>query len=266
MHLLEPNSSFEMGASRREAGRRANESQRLVEITRPFYLSTNEVSNKEYRLFNPKHNSGSAEGMSLNNASHPVVNISWDEAARFCNWLSEKDELPPAYAEAGGKMKLIEPVTTGYRLPSEAEWVYAARVAGRSGEARYPWGDGYPPKSAAGNFADAQIADTLANVVAGYNDGFRASAPVGSFDTQSSVFNDLGGNVAEWINDYYAVYPGQAERLVKDPMGPASGDHHVVRDSSWRDGSITELRLSYRDYSRGPRDDLGFRIARYADE
>ncbi|MGB5486669.1 MAG: SUMF1/EgtB/PvdO family nonheme iron enzyme, partial [Lysobacterales bacterium] len=83
---------------------------------------------------------------------------------------------------------------------------------------------------------------------------------------QSDGFNDLGGNVSEWINDFYAVYPGQAGRLVKDPMGPASGDHHVVRGSSWRDGSITELRLSYRDYIRGPRDILGFRIARYADE
>ena len=266
MLLLEPIGSFRMGASRREAGRRANESQRLVEITKPYYLSINEVSNAEYRLFNPQHNSGSAEGMSLNNVNHPVVNVSWDDAARYCNWLSQKDKLEPAYIEVDGRMKLVESPVNGYRLPSEAEWVYAARIAGRSDTARYPWGDGYPPKSKAGNFADAQIADTLANVVTGYNDGYRASAPVGSFGAASAGFSDLGGNVAEWINDYYAVYPGQAEKLVKDPMGPASGDHHVVRDSSWRDGSITELRLSYRDYSRGPKDDLGFRIARYADE
>jgi len=266
MHLLEPKGSFKMGASRREAGRRANESQRLVEITKPFYLSINEVTNAEYRLYDARHNSGSAEGMSLNNAQNPVVNISWDDAARYCNWLSEQDKLPPSYVEQDGHMKLLADVKNGYRLPSEAEWVYAARVAGRSDAARFPWGDGYPPKTKAGNFADAQIADTLANVVTGYNDGYRASAPVGSFSTQSNGFNDLGGNVAEWINDFYAVYPGQAERLVRDPMGPDSGDHHVVRDSSWRDGSITELRLSYRDYSRGPRDNLGFRIARNADE
>ena len=266
MRLLEPVSSFEMGASRREAGRRANESQRLVEITKPFYLSINEVSNAEYRQFNAKHNSGSSEGMSLNNANHPVVNIGWDDAARYCNWLSEKDNVKPVYVEQDGHMKLLAKPGTGYRLPTEAEWVYAARIAGRSDAARYPWGDGYPPKTTAGNFADAQIADTLANVVTGYNDGYRASAPVGSFSAQPDGFNDLGGNVSEWINDFYAVYPGQAGRKVKDPMGPASGDHHVVRDSSWRDGSITELRLSYRDYSRGPRDNLGFRIARYADE
>jgi len=266
MLLLEPVGSFQMGASRREAGRRANESQRLVEITRPFYLSINEVSNAQFRQFDAKHNSGSAEGVSLNNENLPVVNLSWDDAARYCNWLSEKDKLQAAYIEVDGHLNLIGKGENGYRLPTEAEWVYAARVAGRSEEVRYPWGDGYPPTSKVGNFADAQIADTLANVVTGYNDGYRASAPVGSFGAQPAGFHDMGGNVAEWINDYYAVYPGQAEQLVKDPAGPAGGDHHVVRDSSWRDGSITELRLSYRDYSRGPRDNLGFRIARYADD
>jgi formylglycine-generating enzyme required for sulfatase activity len=163
-------------------------------------------------------------------------------------------------------MKLSATITSGYRLPSEAEWVYAARVAGRVTPVRYSWGEGYPPVAVVGNFADAQIADTLANVVPSYNDGYRGPAPVGSFNAQPGGFHDLGGNVAEWTNDYYAVYPGQAEKLVRDPLGPASGDHHVVRGSSWRDGSITELRLSYRDYSRGPRDNLGFRIARYADE
>jgi formylglycine-generating enzyme required for sulfatase activity len=266
MHLLEPQGSFQMGASRREAGRRANESQRLVEITQPFYLSINEVSNAEYRQFDARHNSGSAEGVSLNNDRQPVVNVSWDDAARYCNWLSEKDKLEPAYTETEGHMKRLAGVKNGYRLPSEAEWVYAARIAGRNEAARYPWGDGYPPTAVAGNFADMQIADTLANVVTGYNDGYRASSPVGSFDTQPAGFHDLGGNVAEWINDFYAVYPGTAEQLVRNPTGPTSGDHHVVRDSSWRDGSITELRLSYRDYSREPRDNLGFRIARYADE
>ncbi len=266
MRLLEPKGSFQMGASRREAGRRANESLRLVEITRPYYLSVNEVSNAEYRLFAAAHNSGSAEGVSLNTDRQPVVGVSWDDAARYCNWLSEKDKLTPAYIETDGRMEWLPGVNNGYRLPTEAEWVYAARVAGRGEAARYPWGDGYPPKAVAGNFADAQIADTLANVVTGYNDGYRASAPVGSFTAQPPGFHDIGGNVAEWINDFYAVYPGQSQQLVRDPTGPSGGDHHVVRDSSWRDGSITELRLSYRDYSRGARDNLGFRIARYADE
>jgi formylglycine-generating enzyme required for sulfatase activity len=266
MPLLEPSGSFRMGASRREAGRRANESQRLVELTRPFYLASREVTNAQYRLFRSKHQSGSAEGVSLNGDKLPVVNVSWDDAARYCNWLSALDKLPPAYVEQDGHMKLAKPVNTGYRLPFEAEWVYAARVSGRNTPVRFPWGEGYPPTASVGNFADAQIADTLANVVTGYNDGYRGPAPVASFSEQPDGFHDLGGNVAEWTNDYYAVYPGQAEKLVGDPTGPANGDHHVVRGSSWRDGSIAELRLSYRDYSRGPRDNLGFRIARYADE
>ena len=266
MPLLEPLGSYQMGASRREAGRRANESQRLVELTRPFYLASKEVTNAEYRRFKSTHDSGSAEGVSLNDDNKPVVNVSWDDAARYCNWLSEQDKLSPAYVEQDGHMSLLTPIKTGYRLPTEAEWAYAARISNRKEAARYPWGEGYPPETISGNFADTQIGDTLANVVKGYNDGYRGPAPVGSFSMFPTGFHDLGGNVAEWINDYYTVYPGQAERLVKDPTGPANGDHHVVRGSSWRDGSITELRLSYRDYSRGPRDNLGFRIARYADE
>ena len=116
-----------------------------------------------------------------------------------------------------------------------------------------------------GNFADARISDTLADVVPGYDDQYRVTSPVGSFAAYPPGFHDLGGNVAEWVQDFYAVYPGESERLVKDPAGPASGKHHVVRGSSWRHGNITELRLTYRDYSRKARNDVGFRIARYAD-
>lgn len=264
LRLVRPDVEFAMGASRREAGRRANESQRLVRLSRPFYLGVNEISNAEYRRFRPGHHSGTAEGVTLDGATQPVVNVSWDDAARYCNWLSAREGLPAAYREAGGRMLAVQPPTVGYRLPTEAEWAYVARVHARESAARYPWAGTYPPDSVAGNYADTRIADTLANVVPGYDDGFRATAPVGSFAATPPGFHDLGGNVAEWVHDYYAVYPGMAEQAVTDPVGPASGEHHVVRGSSWRHGSITELRLSYRDYSRTPRDDLGFRIARYA--
>ncbi len=266
MRLLKPTGSFQMGASRREAGRRANESQRLVALSRPFYLSVFEVTNAEFRRFQRQHDSGSAEGVSLNGENYPVVNVSWDDAARYCNWLSQQEKLPLAYREEGGRMVPEAKANGGYRLPSEAEWAFAARLAGRDSAASYPWKGSYPPVLAVGNFADSGIADTLADVVPGYTDGYRGPAPVGSFPILPSGFRDLGGNVAEWVNDFYAVYPGDANRLVKDPVGPANGEHHVVRDSSWRDGSITELRLSYRDYSRTGRDNLGFRIARYAYE
>ncbi|NNJ93532.1 MAG: SUMF1/EgtB/PvdO family nonheme iron enzyme [Halobacteria archaeon] len=265
LRLVRAQGSFRMGASRREAGRRANESARLVALSRPFYLASREVSNAGYRQFSAQHSSGSAEGVSLNTDSQPVVNVSWDDAARYCNWLSSRAGLPPAYTEINGRLQAAQPLSTGYRLPSEAEWAFVARKHTRQTAQRYPWSGGFPPAALVGNFADASIADTLANTVPDYNDGHRVSAPVGSFAARPAGFYDLGGNVAEWMHDYYAVYPGEADRQVTDPLGPASGEHHVVRDSSWRQGTITELRLSYRDYSRAARPDLGFRIARYAE-
>jgi len=250
LRLMRPSGPFSMGTSRREPGRRANESPRLVRITRAFYLAEKEVTNSEYRRFDPTHKSAMIDGASLDGDRQPVVDVSWDDAVRYCKWLSHKDGLP---------------ATKAYRLPTEAEWAYAARVSGRPAPIRYPWGNGYPPVARVGNFADARIGDTLADVVPDYDDGYRATAPVGSFAANPAGFYDMGGNVAEWIHDFYAVYPGQAGQVVRDPTGPATGEHHVVRDSSWRSGSITELRMSYRDYSRKKRADLGFRIARNAE-
>ena len=265
LRLIRPQGSFRMGASRREAGRRANESARLVQLVRPFYLAAREVTNAEYRQFSPAHSSGSAEGVSLNADSQPVVNVSWDAAARYCNWLSDREGLPPAYTEVNGRLQPASPMSTGYRLPGEAEWAYVARKHSQTSEQRYPWIGSFPPTAVTGNFADASISDTLANTVPDYNDGHRVAAPVGSYAARPAGFYDLGGNAAEWMHDYYAVYPGEAGKTVTDPLGPAAGDHHVVRGSSWRQGTITELRLSYRDYSRTARPDLGFRIARYAE-
>ena len=266
LRLVRPaDASFLMGASRREAGRRANESPRLVQLVRPFYLGEREVTNSQYRRFRPSHSSGSLEGAPLDGDSQPVVQVGWDDAARYCNWLSKRDGLPAAYLEKDGRMQTLRPMTTGYRLPTEAEWAYVARAMGRDAPQRYPWSGNFPPTAVVGNFADAQISDTLADVVPGYDDHYRGTAPAGSFAAFPAGFHDLGGNVAEWSNDFYAVYPGESERLVKDPVGPVSGEHYVVRGSSWRHGNITELRLSYRDYSREARSDLGFRIARYAE-
>ena len=265
LRLVRPKEPFTMGASRREPGRRANESRRLVRLKRPFYFGAREITNAQFRRFKPDHASGSLDGARLDGDNQPVVNVSWDDAVRYCNWLSEQEGLPAAYVEKNGHMQAVSPMTTGYRLPTEAEWAWVARRLGHETEQRYPWNGSFPPAGPRGNYADARIADTLADTVPGYDDGFRGTAPVASFPPWPKGFYDLGGNVAEWMHDYYAVYPGEAQRLVTDPAGPASGTHHVVRGSGWRHGNITELRLSYRDYSSKPRYDLGFRIARYAE-
>ncbi len=253
---------FLMGASRREAGRRANESEHQVVMQRSFYLAEREVSNAEYKLFQAQHSSGMLGNRSLEGDSHPVANVSWDDAARFLNWLSRKDGLPPFYREEQGVMVAAEPGGNGYRLPTEAEWAFAARKAGRTERVRYPWPGNYPPQVKAGNFADESSRHLLPVVIEGYNDGFPASAPTGSFPANPAGLFDLGGNVAEWCHDHYVANP--ADNAGVDPMGPATGNHHVVRGSSWRDASITELRFSYRRYSREPASDIGFRIARYA--
>ncbi len=253
-----------MGAPRREPGRRANEQQRTVRLSRPYFLSARPVTNGEFRRFQPSHRSGNAGGRTLDAENQPVVNVSWQDAARYCNWLSRQKGLPEFYREKGKTMVVVSPANTGYRLPTEAEWSFGARMAGRQQRARYPWTGKFPPRTVAGNFGDESARALLPVVIRGYKDGFAVTAPVESFSKNPGGFYDLGGNVSEWCHDWYTAYAGLGEQKERvDNMGPPSGTHHVVRGSSWRDATMTTLRLSYRGYSRVAKDDIGFRVARY---
>ena len=264
MRLVQPG-EFRMGAPRREQGRRANETERDVRLTRAFYIATREVTNTQYRAFQPKHTSGAEKYQQLAAGSHPVVMLSWQDAAAYCNWLSDQETRPRAYAELAGQLVLATPVTAGYRLPTEAEWAWAARYNGGGGSRRYPWGNAMPPPAGAGNYADRTAQGVVANVLTGYSDGYAVTAPVGSFSPSPLGLFDLGGNVAEWVNDRYTVYPSGGA-LAVDPTGPADGQYHVIRGSGWRHSGISELRLSYRDFGDSGRLDVGFRIARTADD
>jgi formylglycine-generating enzyme required for sulfatase activity len=262
---LVPPGAFTMGSSRREQGRRSNETIRSVQLTRPFYIGVREVTNSEFRQFQPGHRSGEYRGQSLDDEAKPVVSVSWEQAALFCNWLSRKASLPPVYVKREGRMVAADPVGAGYRLPTEAEWAFAARqiTASTASGDKFPWGKGYPPPPGSGNFADASAKTVLGSYMKPYNDGYPLTAPPGQFKPNRLGLYDLSGNVAEWCHDYYQIY--RSGRKFVDPTGPGTGRHHVVRGSSWRHGSISTLRISYRDYSDSKRQDLGFRIARYAE-
>jgi formylglycine-generating enzyme required for sulfatase activity len=263
LRLLGP-ATFTMGSPRRESGRRANESQRPVELRRRFYMGTRELTNGEFKQFRAQHRSGFVGQQTLELERQPVVNVSWQEAAEYCNWLSQKDGLPPAYQSQGGRLVPVQPATTGYRLPTEAEWEWAARANADGSLRKYPWGDALPVPAGAGNFADRQAQPLLQTFLETLDDGFAATAPVGSFAANPLGLFDLGGNVAEWTTDLYTVQPSGTAVAV-DPLAAAAGNSHVIRGSSWRHATVTELRAAFRDSGNGRRDDVGFRIARYAE-
>ena len=266
LKLLYPG-SFVMGASRREAGRQANEVIRNVTLTNPYYLSLAEVTNEQFAAFDPDHSSGILEGRTLANPNQPVVQVTWEQAARYCNWLSAQEQLTPFYVSDGENITGINATSTGYRLPTEAEWEWAARVAGDPNSLlRFPWGAELPPPANHGNYADISAAQFLGRILVNYNDGFMGTAPVASFAANANGFYDMGGNVAEWVHDYYGTAGLIGSAVETDPVGPDGGTYHVIRGSSWAHGTVTELRLSFRDYNNGPRDDVGFRIARYLGE
>ncbi len=264
MRRVEP-ATFTMGASRSEVGRRANEVIVPVTITRAFLISVNEVTNKEFAEFRANHDSGAAVHPSLAADNNPVANVSWADAVQYCNWLSQREGRTPAYKNEFGEWVPAYPLTDGYRLPTEAEWVLAMRYAGQKQPLKFAWGEKWPPPEKSGNYADRTAIELVPSILPSYDDSFASTAPVGRFQPNALGIYDAGGNVAEWVNDFYTVpTPGRTTPVV-DPTGPDRGTSHVVRGSSWRHAGITELRLSFRDFSSEPRPDIGFRIVRFAD-
>ena len=171
-------------------------------------------------------------------SSHPVCNVSYEDAQAFCQWLTAKER----------SQGLIGPKDE-YRLPSDADWSLMVGLSKETGSTPqekskngresgvYPWGTDYPPKNKVGNYADetAKAAGTtlLDYYVKGYTDDFATTAPVMSFAPNSKGFYDLGGNAYEWCEDWY----------------DADKKYRVLRGASWADddesGLLSSLRFSY---------------------
>ncbi|MCP3851952.1 MAG: SUMF1/EgtB/PvdO family nonheme iron enzyme [Gammaproteobacteria bacterium] len=267
MILVKP-ASFVIGSKKNEVGRGSNENPHDVRINYSYYLSATEVSNKQFREYKASHDSGVSFGQTLDSSGQPVVNVSWNEAALFANWLSQKEGYKKYYVKVGNKMIPSKQTDSlyGYRLPYESEWLLAAKGKQQN---KYPWSGVFPPKNKVGNFADESAKSYIANVIENYNDKNIVSSKIGTYGKNLMGFYDLGGNVSEWCQDYYSPdygisLIGTSKKIISDPKGPSKGTHRVVKDSSWRDASMTELRLNYRSYSKKKAKDIGFRLARMA--
>ncbi len=180
---------------------------------------------------------------------HPVKEVSWYGAAAFCDWLNEYHGIAWSYDHttwepAGASLYQA----AGYRLPTDAEWEYAAR----DGDPRiFPWGNENPDCSRA-NYWDCQVG---------------GSAAVGSYPPAPRIgdtgFFDLAGNLWEWCHDWHVCNLGLDP--VVDPEGPGGGSLRLLRGSSWYLADAQKMRCSYRGQALDPEasnERIGFRIAR----
>ena len=168
---------------------------------------------------------------------NPVVNVSWEDAVEYANWLSEREGLQKAIAGGDGKPYTID-LRAGYRLPTEAEWEYAARA------------DGNTP------YAGSKVIDE----VAWYSDnsGGRTRSVGGKAPNALGLY-DMSGNVWEWTWDWYGKYPPEAQI---NPVGPGVGSYRVLRGGSWIINA-DDCRVSCR-FINDPDDrydGIGFRVA-----
>jgi formylglycine-generating enzyme required for sulfatase activity len=202
-----------------------------VTITR-FYMSRFPITNAHFEAFDPSHKSKRAPATG---DRHPVVYVSSLEAMKFCQWLSMRERKK-------------------YRLPTEAEWEYAAK--GTDGR-KYPWGN-FDKRGDLANFADKNTSFAWSDRQ--LDDGYPESSPVGSFPRGASPFGieDMAGNVWEWCGDFFEAYKSTTKM---DPRGPTNGAKRVYRGGSWK-SRFASLRTTARSANlpNFSCNDLGFRI------
>ncbi len=260
---LIPAGKFTMGSPDSEKGRGSDEGpQREVTISKAFYMGVYEVTKGQFARFvadsgyrTEAEKEGKAwgwdgtkfaemAGYSWRRAGfeqtdeHPVVNVSWNDAVAFCEWLSKK---------AGRKVS----------LPTEAQWEYAARAGTKTA---YPWGDDPDDGKGWANAADQTGKKQFPNwTVFSWDDGYVFTSPVGRFKANAFGLHDMIGNVWEWCSDWHADSYANAGKT--DPTGPASGSLRVLRGGAWY-VDPTHCRSAYRDGNRPEHRSrtIGFRV------
>ena len=226
-----------------------------------FFIASYVITNAEYKIFCDlsRHlyppeggTSQPPRGYFINYPSYPVVGVSWYDAVKYCNWLSEKKGYSACYDTSNWS---YNPAKNGYHLPSEAQWEKAAR--GGLDKKKYPWGDEDPGTRC--NYQSYQ--GLLVNEMANFSND-RGTVAVGQFQPNGFALYDMAGNVLEWCNDWYQedYYSGSP---AENPMGPLQGIEKVIRGGAWN-RSEAYLQCAFRDKKTPAtqRYDIGFRIVK----
>lgn len=210
------------------------------------YLTETEKKGKGWTLNSTGDSWEKRSGISWKNPGfkqgdkHPVVLVSWNDAMAYICWLNK----------VSGKK---------YRLPTEAEWEYAARDGGKLIE--YAWGNKWPDGNIAGDELKKKFSKRPWPIWEDYDDSYVFTAPVGSFAPNNFGLYDMAGNVWEWNSDWY-IGNYYVQTPSNNPKGPKTGTHRVRRGGSWFSMPLS-VRTSVRDCGTPDERDsyLGFRLA-----
>ena len=251
---LIPAGPFNMGSAEGAPEAAADEKPEHEVYLTDFYMGIFEVTFEEYDSFCLKTGRQRPEDERWGRGRRPVINVSWYDAADYCNWKSSREGLQKCY----DKNRICDITKKGYRLPTEAEWEKAAR--GSAGqEAVFMRGQG-PLKRGGrgGSFHEGGMPPKLRG-----NFDSEGTKEAGSYPPNGNGLYDTAGNVFEWCGDWYgADYYGTPKKW-KKPSGPGTGKYRAARGGAWSvcgKSVTTTTRVKYppdKSYT-----DLGFRCAR----
>lgn len=258
-----PAGTFLMGSPDSELDRDAAETQHNVTLTRPFFMDRTETSQAAWKALSGGINpsffqspTGTEESTENNFDDGPVERVDWFSALAFANARSTADGLPACYTLLGcedngagwqdgthsgctGATLPAGTACSGYRLPTESEWEYAARAGATTA---FPWGE----------FEDANFLWFASNA------GGRTQ-PVGTRQPNNWGLNDLLGNVWEWTWDAYGTYPAEAT----DPLGAGDDASRCLRGGAFDTGrQFIRAATRERNGWNATSETLGFRLVR----